>query len=123
MDKKITIEQYRRDQMLARKYGIDEKDVAYMLLEQRERCAICFLYIGGVTIDKNGVERTDAHIDHDHKTGELRELLCTNCNKGLGCFKDDPRLLERAAEYLKKHGTKPGGASVQAYTLERELGR
>ena len=39
-------------------------------------------------------------VDHDHKTGEIRGMLCNYCNRGLGHFRDDPLLLEFAAQYI-----------------------
>ncbi len=41
--------------------------------------------------------------DHDHETGNAREWLCDSCNTGLGRFKDNIALLQKAIEYLKKH--------------------
>ncbi len=44
---------------------------------------------------------TRLHMDHDHETGEFRGWLCSDCNKGIGSFKDDVNLLAGAAEYLE----------------------
>ena len=44
---------------------------------------------------------TNLHVDHCHLTGNLRGILCSGCNYGLGCFKDDPNLLQMAISYLK----------------------
>lgn len=58
-------------------------------------CAIC-----GTTVWVGRHARP--HIDHDHKTGRVRGLLCTNCNSGLGQFKDDPAILRAAIRYLNR---------------------
>lgn len=82
------------------KYGITRDDFDRMSTAQGDVCAIC-----GRTEtrrNKNGVYRL--HIDHDHETGRIRALLCHHCNAGLGHFKDDPKLLEAAAAYLRNHG-------------------
>ena len=41
--------------------------------------------------------------DHDHLTGKAREWICDSCNTGLGRFKDDITILQRAIDYLKKY--------------------
>lgn len=43
------------------------------------------------------------HLDHDHETEAFRGWLCSNCNTGIGLFRDNPRLLRRAARYLVEH--------------------
>lgn len=68
-----------------------------MLSRQDDRCAICRTEIPG---GRHGI----FNIDHNHQTGEVRGLLCSKCNVGLGCFKDDLLVLESAIDYLK--GTK-----------------
>ena len=45
-------------------------------------------------------------IDHNHETGEAREWICDSCNTGLGRFKDDPKILKTAIDYLNKHESK-----------------
>src|SRR4051812_13765810 len=69
---------------LKRRYGISADDADMMLAEQGGLCAIC------------GIAPAE-HVDHDHETGLVRQLLCFNCNGGLGQFKDDPDVLRAAA--------------------------
>lgn len=72
-------------------YGISLMDYGCMLLLQDNSCALCF--------EVFGAERP--HIDHDHKSGEVRGLLCRRCNQGLGQLQDDPAILARAIEYVR----------------------
>lgn len=75
-----------------RKYGVTEAQYTVQLEKQRGACAICG------TKDSGAYARFS--IDHDHATKHFRGLLCTNCNLGLGHFKDDLATLQRAIEYL-----------------------
>jgi hypothetical protein len=46
-------------------------------------------------------------VDHDHNTGQIRGMLCNHCNRGLGHFRDDPVLLEFAAQYIYASNNTP----------------
>lgn len=79
---------------MQRNYGISFADYDRMYHEQDGFCAICRL-------PQNSKRNTRFCVDHDHDTGEVRGLLCDSCNRGIGLLKDDPRLLENAAKYLR----------------------
>jgi hypothetical protein len=73
------------------KYGLTLGDWHAMLIDQSGRCEIC----GDPMIGSRNL-----CVDHCHRTGRVRSLLCTPCNAGLGAFKDDPARLAAAIDYL-----------------------
>lgn len=77
-----------------RRYGLTEAQFRELLEKQKGCCAICG------TDTPGGQGRF--HVDHCHKSGHVRGLLCSNCNTGLGQFKDSPGLMLRGADYLEK---------------------
>lgn len=77
---------------LKRLYGITLEQYVEMFTIQGEVCAIC---------KEKCPTKKSLSVDHDHKTGTVRGLLCNRCNRALGMFKDNPVLLIRAAEYIK----------------------
>ncbi len=79
------------------KYGITAARFAEMLLEQGCKCACC-----GTSFEMEGKRHNRPHIDHNHKTGEVRSLLCGSCNLAAGKVKDSSLLAEQLASYLKK---------------------
>jgi hypothetical protein len=91
---------YRKKNPLATKgadlkkhFGITIDDYFDMLDSQGGGCAIC---------DGRENGRYEyMSVDHCHKTGRIRGLLCSNCNRGIGLLRDDPELLEKAAKYLR----------------------
>jgi hypothetical protein len=76
----------------ARRYGLTADDYDALLAAQGGVCAIC----GGPPSEKRR-----HHIDHDHETGVVRGLLCSNCNTAMGRFGDDPERLMEALRYLQ----------------------
>lgn len=85
--------QEQRNYYCLREYGITSKEYDEKLNNQHNRCKICWIEIEGKS----------AHLDHNHTTGKLRDFLCTNCNRGLGHFKENKSFLKRAVAYLESH--------------------
>ena len=76
-----------------KKYGITSSEYTLMLDRQMGSCAICF------DRNKSGNELS---VDHCHKTGMVRGLLCNRCNWAIGKFEDNTVLLLSAVEYLNE---------------------
>ena len=76
-------------------YGITIAEYEQIFYSQEGCCAIC---------GKHQSEfKKRLHVDHDHKTGIVRGLLCSQCNHGIGNFEDSTDLLIKAVNYLDKH--------------------
>lgn len=98
-----------RNERLQRQYSITEEQYEAIFQKQGGRCAIC---------------RCQQHyqrlaVDHCHKTGMVRGLLCTNCNRGLGRFFDSPLRLGAARDYILR--AQETWQKVQAKITETEV--
>jgi hypothetical protein len=74
-------------------YGLEREEYERMLADQNNKCAIC------------GTHMEKPYIDHCHKSGDVRGLLCMKCNMGLGHFKDDVSIMKNAISYIEKYST------------------
>jgi hypothetical protein len=84
--------QARKADAIERTYGISMADYNAMFAEQEGRCVICGRH--------QSAFRRSLCVDHDHVTGEVRGLLCTNCNALLGHCRDDVEVLLAAIQYI-----------------------
>lgn len=84
-----------RKRWYEKKYGLSVEQVMAMIESQGGRCAICD------TTEPGG--RGQFAVDHDHKTGQVRGMLCQHCNTGLGSFNDDVERLKIAIVYLDRY--------------------
>lgn len=81
----------QEEKIITKKYGITEDDYQRLLAKQFGVCAICLRH----------QRKQRLSIDHSHKSGKVRGLLCTRCNRNIGRFFDSYEMLQRAADYLK----------------------
>lgn len=85
-----------------KKYGLSAAEVDAMKVAQQFKCAVC------------KSDMRPLNLDHDHRTGKIREMLCSPCNRGLGHFGDSPQLLSEAIKYLIRHSGNSGTKIVVA---------
>lgn len=85
----------KRKAYIKNRHGITLQEYEDRVAQQNYSCAICEVKL------LTGGHKT--HLDHCHKTGNLRAILCTNCNRGLGHFQDSRDLLQKATAYLDAH--------------------
>lgn len=71
------------------RYGLSKEDLQRYLLNQGNKCKICLTEF-----------KDNYHVDHNHKTGEVRGLLCMKCNLGIGFLDENPFRFSRALHYL-----------------------
>lgn len=80
----------KRQEGRLRKYGISDPEYQKMIETQQGLCAICHT-------------RPGTAIDHCHRTGKVRALLCVGCNAGMGHFQENLEWMKSAIEYLKQY--------------------
>ena len=85
-----------RKNSLKRKYNVTVEWYEAQLKKQNGKCMIC-----GTT--ESGGNSSAFHVDHNHETGQIRDLLCRPCNTGIGLFKENTELLKKAIEYVNRH--------------------
>jgi hypothetical protein len=96
------------ERQLKEKHGMSMTEKRVMWLDQDKKCKIC----------KRDVTLLSAHVDHIHGTQIIRGLLCGSCNRGLGLFQDDHRILIAASEYLRPFQILPEINLASEVTIE-----
>jgi len=92
----------RRNYRFLKDYGVSRSEVADYLLSVGGRCEICQheIHLGGRS-------KWRACVDHCHETGDVRGVLCSNCNSAIGLFANNPDLLISGSRYLLTKKTNP----------------
>jgi hypothetical protein len=91
--------------ILKTKFGITLEQYNRLLKEQNYACAICKK--PETVLDNRNNKPKSLAVDHNHVTGEIRGLLCSQCNRSLGGFQDNPEILKQAISYLKESDLNP----------------
>lgn len=89
--------EYGYEMHIARRYGMTAEEYRLRVDAQQGRCAVC-----GDEPENGG----RLHVDHNHESGAVRDLLCRPCNQALGLANDDPQRLRAMADYLERHASK-----------------
>lgn len=88
-----------KDRHLQTNFGLSLAEYGEMILAQDGKCAIC----NRPEMQMRNGKRKSLAVDHDHATGKIRGLLCSDCNTGIGKLQDDRDVLLAAVRYLDSH--------------------
>jgi Recombination endonuclease VII len=86
-----------RDNHLKRLYNISEEFYDQLLMRQDFKCALCN------EESKATGKNARLHVDHDHRTGKVRGLLCYGCNIAIGFLEENPDKVQKVLDYLEFH--------------------
>ena len=92
---------WRKDKRLQKMYGITLAQYEAMILSQDGKCAICKQ--PETTVHAKTGETSELCVDHCHKTGKVRGLLCNSCNRGIGNLRDNASFCYAAGDYLNSN--------------------
>lgn len=95
-----TSEITKRRWYLKKKYGLSVEDYQTLFDKQDGKCACCSTRLN---IVKSNNGHDTACVDHNHKTGKVRGLLCNHCNRALGLLKEDAEVMKKLISYLETH--------------------
>lgn len=90
---KEKVKETHRNYKLKKRYGISAETYDKMFEAQGGACAIC--------VRKPDEQRLS--VDHCHNSSKIRALLCSQCNTGIGLFRESEAILKKAIAYLRKH--------------------
>ena len=94
----------KQNQYLLSTYGITLEEKLERLKRNSDRCEICDGKVNpNTTVGKFKKKLRTSVVDHCHKTGKVRGILCLQCNAALGLLKENPKIASAAAEYLLHH--------------------
>ncbi len=109
----------RNEAIRLKKFGLAAADVLKMVAAQNNRCPIC---TGRLETDPDlATHSTRPCIDHCHRTGLVRSILCNRCNLLLGHMRDDTHTALRAAKYLAEHQLKHREAANANASVKEDL--
>lgn len=77
------------------KYNLSQEEYDFKLKQQNYSCAICDIHQDDYS--------KEFSVDHCHKTGKVRALLCNQCNSGIGFFRESVSIMKKAISYIKKY--------------------
>lgn len=104
-----------------RKYGITQEQYDTILASQNFVCGACHEAPTFSPVRKGASKYDNFVIDHDHVTGEIRGILCTNCNVAIGMLRDSPDKARKIADYLDRQSPTNSGLEVRLGSINSPL--